>query len=240
MKYLFIILFIVTATTVATLFVVWPEKQNNPDNVVVVVNGHALTREAIQYYKDKTQHHGAQEDFINEAITKQLLIAEAQRLKIDTEENFRHELKAFYEHSLIKILMERVHKELIVEVTDQEIDDYLNSFGKIYTFYTMKTSAPVSFDKIKEQGTKHIEPFEELSKPLQQTLAGLRQGQSTMGFVTGNEKFAVYLEVVTGQTKEIPQLDRDIIRQLLLQSKEETQTNNWIENLRRQAAITFN
>jgi len=240
MKYLFIILSIICAATIATLLFVWPDKKENTENVVVVVNGYALTREAIQFYKDKSQHHGDQQDFIDEAITKQLLIAEAQRLNIDKNPNFRLELKDFYEHSLIKILMERVHKDLTVEVTDQEVDHYLNSFGKEYTFYTIKTSTTLTSDEIKSKGEKSIELFEDLGQQLQQTLAELKPGQSTIGFVTGSEKYAVYLEKVSGETGETPHFNRDTIRQIIQQSKEETQTNNWIENLRQQASITFN
>ncbi len=222
MKYLFIILSIVSAATIATLVLVWPEKQVNTDNTVVVVNGYSLTREAIQDYKDKSQHHGDQEDFIDEAITKQLLIAEAQRLNIDKEASFRLELKTFYEHSLIKILMERMHDEMTVEVTDDEVDHYLSSFGKTYTFYTMKTSSPVKGEEIKTRGKKYTKPFDELGKQLQQVLTGLKPGQSTMGFVTGSEKYAVYLEDISGETSKIQHLNRDIIRQMLIQSKEET------------------
>ncbi len=242
MKYLFTILAIICATTIATLLFIWPDKQEeNTENVVVVVNGHALTREAIQFYKDKSQHHGEQDDFIDEAITKQLLIAEAQRLNIDKNPSFRLELKEFYEHSLIKILMERVHNDLTVEVTDQEIDHYLNSFGKEFTFYTMKTSTTLTSEEIKSNGEKSTELFEDLGQQLQQTLAELEPGQSAIGFVTGSEKYAVYLENVSGEPGETPPYyNRDTIRQLIKQSKEETKTNNWIENLRQQASITFN
>ncbi len=239
MKYIFIILLIVGIASAATLFLILPQEHVEPEDTVVVINGQAISRAQIQEFKEKDPHHGQSQDFIDEIITKQLLIAEAQRLGIDKEHEFRKALKTFYEHSLIKILMERVDSEIKVAVSDKEIETYLDAFGKTFTFYTLKTPTDVKTDEIKNKGTRYVSKFDELSESLQLILAGLEPGQSVVHFVTGNEKFAILLEDVTGTTEKTEIFNKQRIRELLLQSKKEDQVNKWIEGLRSKASITY-
>jgi hypothetical protein len=240
MKYLAIILTIVCAVTLASLFLIWPEQQTEISPAIVTINGKAISRDAIASYKGKDQHHGAQRDFIDEIITKYLLIEEAQRLGLDKDPDFRAALKTFYEHSLIKTLMERVESEIQVEVTENEIDLYLDSVGRIFTFYTYKPSPSAALATIKKHGSQHISAFEDLGETLQLALVSLKPGQSIEIFLTGNEKIAVYLESVSARPKASQLFDRGPIKQMLLASKKEIQTNKWIESLRSQASISYN
>lgn len=240
MKYLIIILCILCAVTVATTVIIWPEGQRLADEGVVTINDRVLTRQDILDYKDRTAHHGSDNDFIDEIITKQLLIAEAQRQKIDKERTFRLSLKTFYEHSLIKILMERVTASMEAQVTDAEVEEYLQSFGKTFTFYTLESDGETFPDTIIKEGTHYSTRFDNLSGQLQQTLAGMEPGQTTTTYVTGNEKIAVYLEKISGLTKHSQDFDKKKIRKQLLQAKIEKQVNSWIEELRQQASITYN
>ncbi len=239
MKYLLIILAIIGVATLATFIAIWPEQQEENGDTVVTINGRPLTRQDILDYKDKDMRHGQDEDVINEIITKKLLIEEAQRLNIDKEPDFRSSLKTFYEHSLIKILMERINQEISAEITEQEIDSFIHSFGKTFTFYTLKTSAEESPQTVKNQGRKYISSFDDLSGELQQILAVMQPGETATTFITGNEKMAIYLEEVKGDGKSSQNIDRTQIRQQLLQTKIENHLNTWIEDLRSEASITY-
>lgn len=240
MKYLIAILCILTALTLVTIVIIWPEGRTHPDEGVVTINNHTLTRQDILDYKDSTTHHGSNDEFIDEIITKQLLIAEAQRRKIDKERAFRLALKTFYEHSLIKILMERVTTSIEAEITDAEVENYLTSFGKTFTFYTLQTDGKTTLDTIMAEGKRYSTKFDNLSGQLQQALAGMEPGETTTTFVTGNEKIAIHLEKIGGATSESQNFDKEMIRKKLRQTKIEKQVNSWIEELREQATITYN
>ncbi len=239
MRYLLIILAIVGAATLATIIAMLPQDAPENDDAVVTINGRILTRAEIQDYRGMNKHHGEDDDFIDEIITKQILIAEAQRLNIDREPSFRLALKNFYEHSLIKTLMERVNKDITVEVSDAEVDIYLNSFGKTYTFYTMESAGESNAETIKTQGTRYVALFDNLSGALQQTLAAMQPNEIRTTFATGNAKMAVYLDTIAGESTHGQNFDKDFLRQQLIQSKTEVRINAWIDTLRSNASITY-
>jgi hypothetical protein len=239
MRYLLIILSIVGAVTLATFFAILPEDRPESDDAVVTINGRVLGRAEIQDYRGVNKHHGEDDDFVDEIITKQILIAEAQRLNIDREPGFRLALKNFYEHSLIKILMERVNEDIKVEVSDEEVERYLDSFGKTYTFYTMQATGEISPETIQTQGTRYVALFDNLSGALQQTLASMQPNEMRTTFATGNAKMAVYLDTIAGESTDGQNFDRDFLRQQLVQTKTEVQINAWIDNLRANASITY-
>jgi hypothetical protein len=227
------------AATFATFIAIWPEQEADNGEVVATINGRILTRQDILDYKDKDQHHGGDQEFMDEIITKQLLISEAQRLNIDKEPDFRRALKTFYEHTLIKILMEEVNQDIKVEVSDEEVSKYLDAFGKTFTFYTLDTTTEMSAETIKERGKKYTSFFDDLSGSLQQILIAMQPGEMSTTFVTGNEKTAVYLENIEGESEHRQNFDREQIRRQLLQAKIEKQINTWIKDLRERASITY-
>ena len=239
MRYLLIILAIIGAATLATIFAILPENTPESDDAVVTINGRVLGRAELQDYRGMNTHHGEDDDFVDEIITKQILIAEAQRLNIDREPGFRLALKNFYEHSLIKILMERVNEDINVEVSDAEVESYLDSFGKTYSFYTMQSTGETSPETIKAQGTQYVALFDNLSGALQQTLATMQPSEIRTTFATGNAKMAVYLETIEGESTGSHIFDREFLRQQLMQTKTEVQINAWIDNLRANASITY-
>ena len=239
MKYLLIVLCILCAFSLATLLAIWPEESAPTVAPVITINDRAISREEIQSVRDGDPHHGKDEDFIDEYITRQLLIAEAQRRDIDKEPGFRKALKNYYEHSLIKILMDRVSNSSEAEVSKAEIDAYIDSFGRTFTFHTLEASATATAEDIKAQGDRYVSAFEDLSGPLQQSLAGLSPGETTTTFVTGNEKIAVYLEKIEGEPQHRQDFDREFIRMQLRQTKIEKHITAWIEKLRQNATITY-
>ncbi len=239
MKYLFIILSILCIATVITLFVIWPQSQQVSSSAVVTINDRTLTREELQGYRENDPHHGTNAEFLNKIITKQLLIAEAQRRNIDKEPDFRKALKTFYEHSLIKVLMERVNQEVDITVSDDEVDRFISAYGKTYIFYTLPTSTPVNSELVRSKGTKYTSLFDDLGTSLQKTLASIHIGETATTFMTGNEKIIIYLEDIQGDSMASAKINKAAIKQKLIEEKLEEQLDLWMEDLRKQASITY-
>ena len=239
MKYLVIILTIILAITAATFLFIWPDQPKVKKDVLVTINGHDITRSDIQEEGAMGSHHESSGDFLNTVINKQLLIQEAQRQSIDQEPSFRKELKDYYEQSLIKVLMERKDASLQVQVSDGEVENFLDSFGKTYTFMLLKTREPLTADFLKKNGALHSALFEDLSENLQLILAGLKPGEMAMEFETGNENSAILLEKIEGTGNRSSLISPEKARKILEEHKKRQLITNWINDLRRNASVTL-
>jgi hypothetical protein len=239
MKYLVIILTIILTITAATFLFVWPDQPKGKKDVLVTINGHDITRSDIQVEGATGSHHENSGDFINSVINKQLLIQEAQKHSIDQEPSFRKELKDYYEQSLIKILMERKYASVQVQVSDGEVENFLGSFGKTYTFMLLKTRELLTVDFLKKNGTLHSALFEDLSENLQLILANLKPGEMAMEFETGNENSAILLEKIEGTGNRSSLISPVKARKILEEHKKRQIITNWINDLRRNASITL-
>jgi hypothetical protein len=239
MKYLFVILTIILAISAATIFLIWPDQPKVKKDILVTINGHDISRSDMQEEGKTGSHHGSSNDLIDSVITKQLLIEEAQKLSIDKEPSFRKELQDYYEQSLIKVLMERENASLKVEVSDQEVDNYLNCFGMTYSFMRLKTLEPPSVESLKKNGMVYSARFEDLSENLQLVIAGLKPGEIAMEFETGNENYAVLLEKIEGTRGKPASIDPVKVRKTLAEHKRRQQINNWINDLRKKASVTI-
>jgi len=240
MKYLIIIFGLFGVITVVTLLIlIWPGDDNSADDLIVTINGQPLTRQKIADLKNDPNHLGNSDEFISELITKHLLIGEAQRRKLDKEPAFRAALKKFYEQSLIDALLQQVKDKIETETTKEEIDRFLQSYGRIFSFYTLKTSGNINQSKIKSLGTKYITRFEDLDLPLRHALANMQPGDTTTTHSSQSERIAIYLEAIEGEPKTSQDHDREHIRQQIHQMKIEKQLNSWVENLRNKAEITY-
>ncbi|MDJ0622667.1 MAG: hypothetical protein QNJ17_06860 [Desulfocapsaceae bacterium] len=240
MKYLIIIIGLFSALTAVTLLIlVWPDDDNSQNDPIVTINGQPLTRQKIADVKNDANHSESDADNISELITKHLLISEAQRRKLDREPTFRLALKNFYEQSLIDTLLQQVKEEIETETTAAEVDTYLQSYGRIFTFYTLKTSGSVNQSKIKSLGTKYITRFDDLDLSLRHALATMQPGETTTALSSQDERIAIYLEAIQGEPVESQNYDIDLIREQIHQMKIERQVNSWVENLRNKAEITY-
>lgn len=245
MKYLLTIAAIACALTIITVYFLWPEKQQPASTIAVTVNGHALTKKSIAEEGKKRGYHS--EDLsakLNSVITRELLIQEAQRLKIDQEHSFRTSLKDFYEQSLIKTLMDRKYNEIGLSIDEAEIDHYLSLFGKKVTFTRLTVSSEPPYNLTSEEGLKNEVVFDDLAESLQPVLAGLTPGSHTIKFDTGSEIYAIRLDEIkdatgiTGiTTSQLPQRDR--IQAILEEYKRQQLITAWLNELRDNASITI-
>jgi hypothetical protein len=237
MKYLYIILAIILVVTGASLLYIWPNQPKEKTDVLVTINGHDISRQDI--LGAEKSYHESGSDALESVITKELLIQEAQKQAIDKEAKFRQELKDYYEQSLIKILLERENASLNIKVSNKEINNYLNSFGKTYTFLLLKSKALPSLAEMKENGIVHSSRFEDLSQNLQLALADLKPGERAMEFETGNENYAVLLEKIEGVNERPKNISTDHVRKILEEHKRRQLINDWIAGLRKKASVTI-
>jgi hypothetical protein len=241
MKYIATILVIICSATLLTLYFVWPEKPLDSANVAVTINGRQLAKSTVAAEEARTGYHsGDHAALLDSAITRELLIQEAQRLDLDKEESFRLSLKTFYEESLIKTLMDRQYAGPTMDVSDAEIDAYLALYGKMVTFTRLPVTDSPSPVLASDEGPQNEVLFDDLAEPLKCLLSGLKPGGYAMKFDTGNEQYAIRLDAITpSPTVETSLPQREHIRQLLADNKRQQQIGNWLNELRKKASITI-
>ncbi len=222
-----------------TLFFIWPEQQKSKNDAVVTINGRTLTKQFFQNHRERDPGDTDSENYVETIITKQLLLAEAQRRHIDQQPEFRLALKTLYENSLIELLQKQVNNEIKTTVSKEEVNNYLLAFGKTYTFYILKTTRPVAIESIVSQGTKYVSRFEELGSALRQSLATMKTGNVARTYAFSRDTIAIYLEKVEGETILPPDFDTEKIKNQLQQIKKEKYFNTWLEKLRGQAEISY-
>jgi hypothetical protein len=241
MKYLFTILGIAVAATLLTLYFVWPEKQAQQTDIAVTVNGHGLARSSIA--APNLSSDPSSDDFaalLDSAITRELLIQEAQRQDIDKEALFRDALKTFYEQSLIKILTDRQYSQVKVTVEEREIDVYLALYGKMVTFSRLPVAATPPYAPEATKGDQNEVLFDDLSESLQLLLAGLKPGEFAIKFDTGSDRYAIRLDkLAPAQTADSKPPARDVVRNMLMEHKRQQQIVKWLDELRTKASITI-
>jgi len=241
MKYLYIIASIVALASILFLFSLMPEKETPQNDLALTVNGHDIGNSTVQQENTRYGYHTEeQSDLYETIITRELLIQEAKKQQIDKEPGFRKALKDYYETSLIKILFERKNKELIIDIKDAEIKNYLSYLGKTVTFTRLDSIPETATSASSAKGITTTALFNDLADPIKMLLSSLSPGQFGIRFDTGSEKFALRLDKVEDTTKSAPiEANRDKIIESLSDFKREQQINNWLTELRQKATITI-
>lgn len=241
MKYLLAILSIVAAITALSLFMLWPEKQPLEQDIAVTVNGHNLARKTLAEQEGKSGYHqDSKSELIDSAITRELLIQEAQRQAIDKEPSFMASLKSFYEQSLIKVLLDRQYQKTEVNVTEAEIDSFLSNFGKRIIFSRLPVADTTPQNLATKQGQQTSAIFDDLAEPIQVLIATLKPGEFAIKYDTGSDQYAIRLDsIVEAADADRTLPDRETVRKIMSDHKREQQINTWLNNLRKSASITI-
>ena len=239
MKYLYIILVIVLASSVLTFYTLVPGKKLVTDDIGMTINGHQLTNKLIQKEMHADQFNpGNTEELLDSFITRELLIQEAQDQAIDKDPGFRKALKTFYEQSLIKVLMDRKYQTLNVKTTEQDIDTYLANYGKQITFtrFPVTDSSPKKI--LDDQGKQATAPFDDLAEPLKLLLSSMTIGETKIQISTSYSQQAIRLDKIEPSDSSTPvSISRKIVAQMILEFKKEEQITQWINDLRAKASI---
>jgi hypothetical protein len=241
MKYLLTILSIACLATAVALFAFWPEKQPEEKDIAVTINGHNLPRATLENKDAQAGYHrSSQEELMESAITRELLLQEAQRQAIDKEPNFRAALKSFYEQSLIKVLLDRQYQKTDAKVSEEEVSAFLSLYGKRVTFSRIAADSPAGTDKEAVQHQQMTAIFDDLAEPLQVVISTLRPGEAAVKYDTGSDQYTIRLEGIGDSPvagSAVP--DRETVRQRLIAYKREQQMSNWLNDLKKSASITI-
>ena len=242
MKYLITIACFLAVLTLVTIFIISPTAPPEKNNVVVKVNNNNITSSMLERSeKNRPSYHENREEFINSVVVEQLLIQQAKKQKIDQEPEFREAIKNYYEQSLIKILLERKNQSLDDTVSEEEIDQFLDYFGKTITFTIAQGSGTLAKPEIKwdDAGTE-TELFDNLSTIMQSLVVGLESGAERTFFDTGNEWFAIRVDSISGKTSgDSANVPRETIRSIIATHKREQKLYSWINGLVTDADISI-
>lgn len=240
MKYFLIIFGLFGVISILTLLTfIWPDNYYPENETIVSINGQPLTRQHIADIHDKTSPSQNNEADIGKLITTHLLLGEAQRRGLERDPTFRRSLKSYYEQSLIDTLLQQVRSEVTVNTSDKEVDKHLRAFGKIYTFYSLRTSDKLTPTKIKDSGTKHTELFDKMALSQRHTLANMQPGETATTFSLPNGRTTLYLESIQGESAPSQNYDRERVRKQIHQMKVEKELNSWVESLINEAEIMY-
>ncbi|HIP83636.1 MAG TPA: hypothetical protein EYH19_08755, partial [Desulfocapsa sulfexigens] len=194
MKYLLIILAIVVCSSMVSLYYLLPSDPIPARDIALHVNGHPISYENIEDQHRKTGYHSTdREGDIDSLVTKQVLINEAQRLGLDKNNDFRIALKNYYEQSLIRVLTDHKLASIEVKITEQDIDRYLASSGKILTFTTVPLEEG---EPVEGQSQQNSVLFDDLSESFRLLLTTLQPGEQVGQFETGTEVSIIRLDKV--------------------------------------------
>ena len=242
MRYIRIILALLILASIAALIYLWPRASAQKQDVVATINGYQLARSELSSSLSEEERGHEMEDVLNAAITRTLLIQEAERQKIDKEEAFRKSLKNFYEQSLLKTLIDRKYAALNVAVSDEDIDRYLSLFGKNIRFTRLQVSANPPYRPVSNQGETTDVPFDNLADSLKPIISSLKPGEYAVRFDTGHEQYGLRLDAVTAPATASTAtvvLPRAIAKMDIEQSKKEQLVGQWLMELRQNANITI-
>jgi peptidyl-prolyl cis-trans isomerase C len=242
---------------------------NNPpaakEKVVAKVNNFALTVEDFRieanpllmkkystYSSVKQKNH-----VLEELITKEVLLQEAQRLNLDKQKSFMKEIEGYWEQALMKSLINRKLQEfsLLVGVNNQDILEGYNRLkrrilAELIIFNdkpdALKLSkAAMGFDAVKESLAPRIAwesaadwyTSNELPQKLEDAIFSMSPDQVSLPIEYSNSW--VVIRVLNEEPQQIaaleelrPRIIKDIVRK-----KKEVLLDNWIWDLRKKANV---
>lgn len=184
--------------------------------------------------------------FVDELITKEILIQEAKRRGLDLREPFRRSIQNYYEQTLLKNLAQARMSEIKVSIDEKEITSYYENMGKVFRFKVMSFAKEAeAFDAVKsfpsaEAGEKTLS-VAELPDEMINDISALKSGDVYQRPVPFNRVFLVFkLEGI--RNEPVPPLSevRDEIRRTLEEKKRRAEMEMWLAELKKNANIKLN
>ena len=111
-------------------------KHDKKDETAVEINRYTLTakefEELFREYEMNEDTPETRANFLNNLITRKLLLEEAQRRRLDTQKDFLRSIENFWEQSLLKLVVDQKVKEITgkVNVTESEIEAQYQKWAK--------------------------------------------------------------------------------------------------------------
>jgi len=236
MRYVYIMLGTTALCSVIPAFFIFQSPKPTAPPVIKINNREISAGEYHRIYAARPNRIDNSQNFLDSVITRELLIQEAQRLKIDREESFRISLKKFYEQTLTKILLERQMAALAIEPTPAQLADYQRNQERQVEFRLFSVSSDGKV--MPGAGQLYQKPFRDLSTTYQLALLPLKVGETTPPFNLDGKLAAIRLENFTEPAPTGALADTEQLRQTLTEAIQRKALDDWLQGLRQKARIT--
>ncbi len=239
MKYIYYIIFVALFLTALMAFPFHPLKQE-PKAAALVINKHVITRDELEdLYMAKSPQVQDRAALVNALITKELMIQEAQREGIDKDPAFRKSIENFYEQSLIKLLLDRKFAGLHAEVSEGDVEHYLDLYKKLLhlTIWSADDIQSAANGRFTGMETRTLR-CQDLSEEVRERVAALKEGESTKPIRTGAGCMVIRLDRTEPLSGVVTVPDRQAVQLLLKEQKKRQEMDQWLADLRRNAAIS--
>ncbi len=243
MKYVVYIILIALISTVGLFLMDRSSHKTTVKDYVIRVNGKLITAsELAQQLNQQPALLGGSTNYVESLITRELLIQEAKRQKIDQEEPFRRALKNFYEQSLIKILIDRKMRSISYTPTQEEIRAYRNLMGRKVTFTLTKVGNSEydasAKDVVGKNASNQVSDlFDNLALPLRISLLFLKPGEKTGPLNILGGRYVIELKQIGPPTKVESKLTDEEIATIITEFRREQMFKKWLDELRKKAKV---
>ena len=243
MKYVVYIILIALISTVGLFLMDRSSHKTTVKDYVIRVNGKLITAsELAQQLNQQPALLGDSTNYVESLITRELLIQEAKRQKIDQEEPFRRALKNFYEQSLIKILIDRKMRSISYTPTQEEIRAYRNLMGRKVSFTLTKVDNSEinasAKDVVEKNASNQISDlFDNLALPLRISLLFLKPGEKTRPLNILGGRYIIKLKQIGPSTKVDAKLTDEEIATIITEFRREQMFKKWLDELRKKAKV---
>jgi len=182
-------------------------------------------------------------------IDKRLLIQEARGKKLDQTDRFINTIKAFWEQTLIRDLVNFKDKEIsnTVSVSEEEIRDYHDNMSHQKTFKVVKSADRDQILKLARMEPSSIEwqetigpvNYNDISSPLIMKAFELEEGKT--GVIKDRDMY--YLFYVTGyktiSVSPVGKIKAEI-EQKISGAKKQESFRNWLRDVKGKANVEIN
>jgi parvulin-like peptidyl-prolyl isomerase len=235
---------------------------------VALINNYTLTvedfkREVSPLLDGKTlsdDSQKAKEEMLEELITKEVLLQEAQKLNLDKEDVFMREIENYWKQTLLKLLINKRSKEVFVNtyVEDRQVlDEYQRMKRKIYAQVVIVQDKEVAatLSEAADAFDTKVEDFKEkilagktpewwmsgdLPQEVETLLFGLKAGDISKPVAYGNNW--VIIKMIKEEENVVAPIEEveSTIRNNILQTKIAESVDAWIKELRQKASVKVN
>lgn len=240
MRYFIAIACILLSVSLFTAYRLFLRQEAPAGAVALEINGRRIFQDEYLRLLDEAKKKSTGGEGFNEAlITRELLIQEAQRQRLDQEETFRRSIQNFYEQSLIRLLTDRKMREMKAGVTDAEIAAYERLLPAALDLVRLSAVSAEAAAAGNFTGEERLTlPFADLAETVQLALLDLSPGMTSKPLADG-KAFTVYrFEAMAPETgAAVPLPPREEIRARLEKARLGAAMDQWLQELRRSARV---
>jgi SurA-like N-terminal domain len=241
MRYIYYNLIIILLVTAAFGLWIAAKPKNGDQDGVMTINSRVISQTEFTEREQNATYYGrSRQQYLDDLVSRELLIQEARHQGIDQEESFRHDIQEHYEQALIKQLIDRRRRELKLEVSDAELVDWQRAMGQQIKLRLVRYANPRPPDNGAPLGEEAIDtPFSDLPPALQLRILDLQPGDSTQPFPLDSGYGVIHVLERSGASPPEDMLTGAKLRSFLLQAREQIALEQWLIQLRNQASITI-